>query len=152
MAMLITYLLYTNSTIAVLTTRWLEPSPERLKEDFLRARKDYSRVYKSPRWMLTLLSHGVINMGCCCCESSQQYIYSREDVMRILHSITVATSRLDGSARFPDDHHSQLKMTSEIADDVTEHMGMLHHRSVLFGDDYEDDEPVSARDFHFGPR
>jgi len=150
MAILVTYLLYTNSTIAIMTSRWLTPDPKRLKEDFLTARREYGRKYRSPTWMLTLLSRGVINLGCCCCDSSQQYIYSREDVMKIVHAIELATSSIDHSERFPHDHSSHLKMTPDIIADITEEMHMLHDRSIWHIDEddgAEHSSPASVREF-----
>jgi len=135
MAVFVTYLLYTNSTIAVGTTWWLTPDVERMKEDFLRAQKQYKRTFRSPAWMVTMMSRGMISLGCCCCSWSQQYIYGRDDIHNIMRAVQEATLDLPESTKFREHPESQLKMTHDIIEDVTEFGRMLHTRSML---DHED--------------
>lgn len=87
MALLITYLVYTNTSIAVLATLWTKPHLQNV-----------CLVGKSKFFLNGLTRSSMINLGCCCCPFSQHYIYSHNDMMSIISDIEEANGTdVDGT-------------------------------------------------------
>jgi len=135
MAVFVTYLLYTNSVIAVLAAWWNDPGnhvPGELssEEEFgLRSQifshsSDPSSSFGTQRtWLQNgLRSEGSISLGCCCCAASRQWIYGPGDIQNIVNDIEKATKNLDQDDPLKMDGGSKLLLLDA--------MGLMHQRSI----------------------
>jgi hypothetical protein len=96
MAVVITYLLYTNSVIAVVAAWWCSSEEERAKASFEFDEDDGEKPKVHPgKWFGTLRPASYISLGCCCCHWSQQFLYTRVQIMEIANRIEDATKYLD---------------------------------------------------------
>jgi hypothetical protein len=121
MAIFVTYLLYTNSSIAVLAAWWTKPGAsdtEELLDEFSK-----KGVRTNSKWLRNGLgSEGSISLGCCCCASSFQWIYSPQDIQEIVRDLEEATSNLEEGNPF--------KMDVDTKGLLEDKMGMVHERSI----------------------
>jgi len=122
MAVFVTYLLYTNSVIAVLAAWWVDPG--KFGREKLLAELSENKFQTGSKWLRNgLHSDGNISLGCCCCASSRQWIYGPADIQSIVNDIEEATFVL------PEGH--QLKMDADTKQLLLDSMGLLHKRSIL---------------------
>lgn len=120
MAVIMTYLLYTNSVIAVVSTKWATPGFERKKEllelidkSWTEANEDWD-MNENNKWMFNGLdSSGSISLGCCCCAWSRQWIYSHNSLRNIHNDLVKATENRTDLLKF--DANSKYLMQSEMA-------------------------------------
>lgn len=125
MAIFVTYLLFTNSTVAVLANWWARPGKDELKALHERLSKDKHAT--ESKWLQNgLKSEGSISLGCCCCSMSRQFIYSPKDIHDIVDDIELATEHLKPG--------HPLKMDNETKGFLTDMMGMLHKDSLGCGE------------------
>eukprot|EP00930_Biecheleria_cincta_P027339 TRINITY_DN19210_c0_g2_i2.p1 TRINITY_DN19210_c0_g2~~TRINITY_DN19210_c0_g2_i2.p1 ORF type:complete len:314 (+),score=46.82 TRINITY_DN19210_c0_g2_i2:214-1155(+) len=117
MATFLAYILYTNGMIAAVAKWWTSPSHARIHA-FLKEEPDLG---VNSQWVEAMQPRATISPGCCCCDG-QEYLYSRRQLMQIMHRIGKATSKLDDR-----DH---LKLVKDQKMLVREAAGMLHERSV----------------------
>lgn len=130
MAVFITYLLYTNSLIAVLAAWWASPGKSGVEEIYGDFKSQGFQTGSA--WLRNgLHSEGSISLGCCCCAASRQWIYGPQDIQHIVRDLELATMDL------PRNH--QLKMDEDTKGLLLDSMGLLHKRSLGCEDD-DDDE------------
>merc|ERR1740117_2099854 len=84
MALLITYLMYTNSYIAYLADFWLHQGRSFSELVEHAASESHDATLQNP-W-IRALNPKVIMLGCCCCSWSQQYLYNRNDLLVLLRT------------------------------------------------------------------
>jgi len=97
MAVLMTYIMYTNGVISVWVSRWVTPTIEQQKKICDRCeavanlpnakkKRNYGRTN---RWTSEDILHSKaqVNLGCCCCSWSKQYIYDRSQLVLIMKMI-----------------------------------------------------------------
>merc|ERR1712113_607630 len=83
-------------------------------------------------WVDVFHPPGILSLGCCCCAWSQQYIYGRSHVLKILDTIEESTEA------FKED----MEMNSKIKTRIRFDMAMLHDRSTTWFDEFSDVEAV----------
>jgi len=129
MAIFVTYLLYTNSTIAVVAAWWTTPEEGRecVGEEF---------HGNDSKWLKNGFgskAHANISLGCCCCSSSRQWLYTEADIHTILDDVETATRGLPKDDLWKMDHDTRLLLTDG--------MGMLRKHSICGNEpEYEGQE------------
>lgn len=128
MAILITYLFYTNTSIAVLASWWTKRDLQALGE-----------VPAGSAWLHGgLLSEGHISLGCCCCGWSQQWVYNPTDIKSVVDDIEATCRKSSGVPQ-------TLQMVTKTKQILVDEMGLLHPRSIMpssscpLDDDSDDD-------------
>lgn len=132
MALLMTYLLYTNSTIAVLAGWWYDNTwmyDPRSWEEY-KAMTDVAEEDRENIWLNSSGTYpsGYISVGCCCCAWSQHFIYDRQKIVSHLNDIETATGRLAD-----DDTNNHLKLMPKVSFRIKQMMNFLEDRSILCG-------------------
>lgn len=94
MAVFVTYLLYTNSTIAIFANWWVRPSHVSSMDMalVLLDREDPDdpdeEDFRDNRWLFNgMEAQGEVSLGCCCCFGESHYLYSGTDVKKIMNDI-----------------------------------------------------------------
>eukprot|EP00931_Biecheleriopsis_adriatica_P087712 TRINITY_DN62144_c0_g1_i1.p1 TRINITY_DN62144_c0_g1~~TRINITY_DN62144_c0_g1_i1.p1 ORF type:complete len:488 (+),score=50.50 TRINITY_DN62144_c0_g1_i1:46-1509(+) len=129
MAVIMTYLLYTNTTIAFATSWWVTPSKEHIHS--LQLEQEQATHHDTGvdnRWVEALRPPGMISLGCCfCCSWSQQWIYSRNELCSIIK--TAQQSQFERNR-----HNRHFALPREIRTQIKHYeMKMLHSNSVGTG-------------------
>lgn len=125
MAVFVTYLLYTNSTIAFFTMQWCHKDKEELQIELMQRKIDKNVAHNV--WIGNLETHGAISLGCCCCSWSQQFLYRREDLVKIMDDVEKATKGFDDPKQEFEDLYA---MTADVRMIIRNQNGMLTERSI----------------------
>jgi len=122
MAVFVTYLLYTNSTIASFTMMWCHKTKQETQKELKKIGLDLDAVANNV-WTTDLETHGAISLGCCCCGWSQQFICRREDLVNIMDDVQDATKGLH-------DPDSKYAMNESVRMIIRNQNGMLDDISI----------------------
>jgi len=142
MAVFVTYLLYTNSVIAVLASWWNDPGNHRpgelsSQEEFGLQSKKFAFGQQRTWLQNGLQSEGSNSLGCCCFASSRQWIYKPEDIHNIVNDIEKATKGLHDDDPLKMDDGSKMLLLDA--------MGLLREHSICnegCADDAVDEDEI----------
>merc|ERR1712048_1210479 len=126
MAIMMSYLLYSNQTTSLLAMRWFwwpMTNDERSKQ----RKEEVANAHRSANTDSVWWSNGLgaaVAMGplCCCFSSEQHFVYTRENLAWVLQDITHATEHLD--------HSDTYKLDTDSLHMLRRKIGMLHPRSI----------------------
>lgn len=75
LAILVTYLLFTNNTIAFVTAKWSAPS------------RQYLNKHPKRSELHSFVAPTAVSLGCCCCTWSQQYIWDQDSMLELMDAV-----------------------------------------------------------------
>jgi len=123
MAILLTHLLYTNVSIAVLANWWAMPGRKDIRS--LQKRHSGDGIFQNEKtWLWNgLQSEGSVSLGCFCFGTSRRWIYSHDQISEVFRDIEKATEDLQTDNKF--------KMDSDTKHLLWDRMGLLRKRSYI---------------------
>merc|ERR1712012_161172 len=88
MALIMTWLIFTNSVINAATMWWTELKTDKTLEQvhdeaFGGVLQEIVKM-KQNEWVKMFQLRGLITLGCCCCSWSNQWVFDREDLVNML--------------------------------------------------------------------
>lgn len=117
MALFVTYLLWSNGSIAITAMWWLHSKHP--------SHQDADGNTNKNRWIPAMHSVGSISSGCCCLPQQEptHYIYTREQLVLIMALAEKATDPFDAEAQ---NHAAHLQLTEDTKQIIMEEMVMTN--------------------------